>query len=82
MKIQVKLFAAARQLAGELEHVELELPEGATVADLRQELSRAVPAITTLLPLAMIAMDAEYVADDTKLLANVEIACIPPVSGG
>ncbi len=82
MKIQVKLFAAARQLAGELEHVELELPEGATIADLRQELSRAVPAIATLLPLAMIAMDTKYVADDTKLLANVEIACIPPVSGG
>jgi molybdopterin synthase sulfur carrier subunit len=82
MIISVKLFAAARQLAGEVEQVELDLPDDANVADLRRELALAVPALAPLLPLAMIAMDTEYVGDDTKLIAGVEIACIPPVSGG
>jgi len=81
MTCTVKLFAAARQLAG-AEEVTIELPEGATVAELRAALAEAHPALAELLPSAMIAVNTSYVANDAVVAAGSEIAVIPPVSGG
>ena len=81
MKVTVQLFAAARQLA-EVERLELELPPGANVADLRARICENFPALRSLLTGAMFAIDAEYAADDTPITQDSEIACIPPVSGG
>ena len=81
MRVTVKLFAAARQLADQQE-VALEVPSGATVGKMRELLQKEVPALGSLLPHAMFAVDEEYVTDEVCLSANTEIACIPPVSGG
>jgi len=81
VKVEVKLFAVARQVA-EHDKVEICLPEGATVGRLRRELGYQIPALVSLLPHMMIAVDAEYADDDRPLRAGEEIACIPPVSGG
>ena len=81
MKVQVRLFAAARQADGQ-DRLELELPEGATVADLRRELSGRIPELSDLIRRAMFAVDTEYAADDRTLPCDAEVACIPPVSGG
>ena len=81
MKVAVKLFAAARQLAG-AEEVVVEVTEEATIADLRAALVLQHPPLTPLLNHALFAMDADYVTDATRVTPSAEIACIPPVSGG
>jgi molybdopterin converting factor subunit 1 len=81
MRINVKLFAAARELAGG-ESIEIELPTEATVARLRQELMERLPGARDLLARSMFAIDCEYAAEDKGIEPSAEIACIPPVSGG
>lgn len=81
MKISVKLFAVARQLAGR-DLVEVEVPEGATVGQVRAELVRACPPLGPWLAKMRIAVNAEYAKDDAPVTATCDVACIPPVSGG
>jgi molybdopterin converting factor subunit 1 len=80
-EIDVRLFAGAKQRVG-AERVTLQLAAGATVAQLRQELSERHPELAELLPRTLFAIDCDYVADSRVLTGVQEIACIPPVSGG
>jgi molybdopterin converting factor small subunit len=81
MRIQVKLFAAARE-AADGESIEIELPIGATVAGLRVALMERLPKSRDLLARSMFALNCEYARDESKIPANADVACIPPVSGG
>ena len=81
MQINVKLFAAARQYCGR-EDVTVELGEVATVRDLRATLASDYPALVEILPASMIAINHDYATDDRNINAGVEVALIPPVSGG
>ena len=81
MLIEVKMFALAKDLAGG-PTVTLELPDEATVADLRRALAETVAELAPLLPRMMIAVGGEFAADDQVLQPNHEVACLPPVSGG
>jgi molybdenum cofactor cytidylyltransferase len=79
--VRVRLFAMAKDLAGRAE-IDVELPEGRTVADLRVALASALPALGPLWPKVLIAIDEEYADDNTLISAGTRIAVIPPVSGG
>ncbi len=81
MQVRVRLFAIAHQLAGESETV-LELPEAATVGELRRQLAQQKPALQDILGFCAFAVSGEYADDTTKLSAQAEVACLPPVSGG
>ena len=81
MLIRVKLFAAMRDLTGD-EVAAVELPDGATVGDLRRELAKQLPLARTLLTRSAIAINHEVVENDYPLQATDEVAAIPPVSGG
>jgi molybdopterin converting factor subunit 1 len=81
MKVQLRFFALARELA-ETGDAILEVPDGATVADVRLAISRRWPALTALSSQVMIAVNSQYASDSTKVAADAEIAFIPPVSGG
>ncbi len=81
IKLEVRLFALAKERAG-CTTVEIELPRGACVADLRAALGHRLPALAPLLPRTMIAVDEEYAADDWVLAPGSRVAVIPPVSGG
>jgi sulfur-carrier protein len=81
MRVNVKLFAAARELAGG-DTLEIDLPAGATVANLRETLMERLPRATDLLARSMFAIECDYASDDQRLQPSAEIACIPPVSGG
>jgi MoaE-MoaD fusion protein len=76
MHVRVRLFAALRERAGTGE-LDLELPEGARVADAIAQLREVADGV----PVVM-AINHEYAADDTELRAGDELALIPPVSGG
>ncbi len=81
MRVELQLFAVARQRAGQ-PSITLELTEPATVADLRGALAEACPALAPLIPNLMIALDAEYASDADVIRPGAEVAAIPPVSGG
>jgi molybdopterin converting factor subunit 1 len=76
--VRVLLFAALRDAAGP--SVEVSLPAGATVRELRAELARVLPA--ALLARSAIAVNHEYADDSREVRAGDEVAVIPPVSGG
>jgi MoaE-MoaD fusion protein len=76
MRVRVRLFAALRERAGTGE-LDLDLPEGATVADALQELDPLAGG----LPLVL-AVNREYADRAQRLAPGDELAAIPPVSGG
>jgi len=77
----VHLFAGARELVG-APTVSAELPNGATVADLRQALLQVNPELAALLARSRIAVNHEFAEDSAVVPEGAEIALIPPVSGG
>lgn len=81
MKLDVRLFAQARDLAG-AERVSVELPENGTVAALRAALAEQYPHLAPLTRHLLIAVGVDYVSDKTELKPGDELACFPPVSGG
>ena len=72
----MRLFAGLRELAG-TRATEVELPEGATAADVWPAL-----ALGDEPPGLLIAVNKTYAARDSVLAAGDEVALIPPVSGG
>lgn len=81
MTVRVHLFARARQLAG-CDQIEVELPSGGTIGQLRVEIERGWPQLAGFLPSCLFAVDANYANDTTVLSPQAAVACIPPVSGG
>ena len=81
MKVKVRLYALAKERAG-CSEIELELPDGATVADLKRAITVNFDALGPMVPSMMIALNAEYANDTDRIPLNAEIAAIPPVSGG
>jgi molybdopterin converting factor subunit 1 len=81
MTTTMKLFAAAREMSGAAE-IELELPAGATIADVKRTLAQMFPQMAGLLSRSVIARNQEYALDTDVVAASDELAVIPPVSGG
>jgi molybdopterin converting factor subunit 1 len=81
MKVRVKLFAAARELAGRSE-LELDVDDPARVADIRHAIERAHPELQKIVRHALWAVDAKYAGDQTPVSERSDVALIPPVSGG
>jgi molybdopterin converting factor subunit 1 len=76
MRVQVRLFAALRERAGSGER-ELELPEGASAADVWSALDLGEE------PAGLVfAVNRAYTGRDQPLAEGDEVALIPPVSGG
>ncbi len=76
MRVNVRLFAVLRERAGS-GSFELDLDEGATVADA----IRALEPVAGQMPFRM-AVNREYASDSTPIAEGDELAAIPPVSGG
>ena len=74
MVVTVRLFAGLRERAGS-DRVQIELPEGARVADLLAAMDVAPRS-------CVVAINREY-ADASALVSEAdEVALVPPVSGG
>lgn len=80
MHLSVRLFASAREAVG-ASAISLDLPSGATVASLVEELRSSYPLLSSL-PELVISVNFEYASGDTRLQERDEVALIPPVSGG
>jgi molybdopterin synthase catalytic subunit len=76
MRVNVRLFAGLREQAGTSER-ELELPEGARLADVWAPLDLGEEPDGLLY-----AVNKEYAPSERRLSEGDEVALIPPVSGG
>jgi molybdopterin synthase catalytic subunit len=76
VQVRVRLFAGLRERAGAPE-IELELPDGARVADALERMR----GLTDGVPVVM-AVNHEYADAGARLQPGDEVALIPPVSGG
>jgi MoaE-MoaD fusion protein len=72
--VTVRLFAALRERAGS-DRVQIELPEGARVADLLAAMEVAPRS-------CVVAINREYADAGTLVREDDEVALVPPVSGG
>jgi molybdopterin synthase catalytic subunit len=81
MRVRVQLFAVAREVAA-CDELAVEAADGATIADVKNVVLAAVPALDGILAHARWAVDAEFVPDDHRVTEQSDIALIPPVSGG
>jgi len=81
MRCEVLLFAHLADAVGS-KRLEIDLADGATVADALADLGRAHPSIAALADRIAVAVDERYVTPDTPLSDGRTIALIPPVSGG
>lgn len=81
MKIRLFAFASAGDALGTSE-MDLDLPPGSRVADLRDRLDRDHPGLGPLWPRLAVAVDGRVVSGDEPLTEGAEVALLPPVSGG
>jgi sulfur-carrier protein len=81
MLLNIRLFARAKDLAGS-ETISVEVPDSATVGDLRSSLQEQFPALKPLIPHLHVAIGTDYANDAAPLSVSQSISCFPPVSGG
>lgn len=81
MQVRARFFASHRERIGR-DRWEVELPEGATVADLIARVGEQFPELRPLLGIARYAVNREYAGGETVLRQGDEVAFVPPVAGG
>jgi molybdopterin converting factor subunit 1 len=81
MNVQVKLFATLKDRAGS-NHVNVDLPDDATVSTLLDRLAQTQPKLAPSLPTCLVAINQEFAFGATPIRSGDEVALFPPVSGG
>jgi sulfur-carrier protein len=81
MNVHVRLFAGLRGLVGDRD-VALTLPDGTTVASLRDRLADEYPMLAPLMPTLVVAVSEEVQPLDRVLRDGELVDLIPPISGG
>ena len=81
MNIRLLAFASAGDALGTTE-MDVEMPEGSRIADLRARLDAEHPKLQALWPRLAVAVDGRVVTPDEPLTSGAEVALLPPVSGG
>jgi molybdopterin converting factor subunit 1 len=81
MRVNVRLFARLRELAGASEFA-WEMPDGATVRDVWERLAGEFPAMAGHERSMSSAVNADYSRMSARLQDGDEVAFLPPVSGG
>ena len=79
--MKIRLFGITREIVGQSHILMPDNTAIVTVADLKLWLFDQYPLLKQLKSLA-IAVDHAYAEDDAPLGAEMEVALIPPVSGG
>ena len=81
MRVNVRLFARLRELAGAGE-LSRDVPVSATVADVWDAIVRDYPSMAPYAASISCAVNAEYARMSSTVNDGDEIAFLPPVSGG
>jgi molybdopterin synthase catalytic subunit len=81
MTVSVRLFARYREAAGR-DRIDVELPEGGTVAAAWAAVEERFPVLASYRPFTLFAVGSDYVDEDRPLQPGEELCLFPPVSGG
>ena len=81
MAVSILFFATLKQRAG-CERMELDLPAGATVSELKNLLALRLPDLQPALPSALVSINREFAFATDPVPAGAEVGLFPPVSGG
>ncbi|PIE80470.1 MAG: molybdopterin converting factor [Chloroflexi bacterium] len=81
MKLEIKLFATFKDLAGQ-DTIQVTVASPATVDTLKTAVAAAYPALKPALSTTLVSVNKTFAFPETKLQADDEIAMFPPVSGG
>ena len=81
MQVRLLFFATLKDIVG-ARQMQLEVPAGATVADVLTHLESAYPRIKDYRPVVLTAINEEYVNQQAPVHDGDEVALFPPVSGG
>src|SRR5262249_16282013 len=81
MRIRVLLFGVLKDIY-ERSSEELDLPTGATLADVLEHYRQAAPEQRTLFPVLALSVNQQYAQITHALREGDEVALLPPVSGG
>jgi MoaD family protein len=79
--VRVQFYAQLRELVG-VHELELQLPDGATVRDLLEQVYVQRPALRGHDKNILIGAGLEFVDRNYKLKSGEEISIMPPVQGG
>ena len=79
--VSVKLYAGLQGLVGKRD-VELSLPAGATVEQLRHKIVEEYPVLEALINTLVVAIDEEMVPVEQVLRDGEKVELIPPIAGG
>lgn len=80
-RIKVLFFANFRERVG-ARQVEVSLPSGSQVSDLKARLVVDYPSLVQAMGSALIAVNRQFAFDEDVLPEGAEVAIFPPVSGG
>jgi molybdopterin converting factor small subunit len=81
IRVTMRFFAQYAELLG-IQRLDVELPEGATVADAISALRREVPAAGQLPERPLAARNLTHVLSTQGLSDGDELALLPPLAGG
>jgi molybdopterin converting factor subunit 1 len=81
LRVKVLFFGRVRELTGVTEEA-VELPKGATLADLFGLYTTRYPRLADFRSSLVASRNQEFAAWDTPLSCGDDIAFLPPVSGG
>jgi molybdopterin converting factor subunit 1 len=81
MKVKVLFFATIRDIVGEKE-IEITLPEGSQVRDLKTALIERYPQAEQAMPTMLTSVNHVFSDGKTELSDGAEVAFFPHVSGG
>jgi len=80
--ISVVFFANFRQVTG-VKQIEMEMPPGATVGDVKQELLKQYPRLRTHFHnMSTVVNKHTVILDADPLPENAELILMPPLGGG
>ena len=81
MAVSILFFATLKQRAG-CDRMELDLPDGATVSEMKNLLALRLPDLQPALPSALVSINREFAFATDPVPAGAEVGLFPPVSGG
>jgi molybdopterin converting factor small subunit len=79
--VNVKLFAGLQALVGK-PAVELALPPGATIGQLRDKMVEEYPVLEAFISTLVCSVNEEMVEPDHVLADGEKVELIPPIAGG
>jgi molybdopterin converting factor subunit 1 len=80
-RIKVLFFATLKERAG-VKEASLDMPEDATVKDLKTHLEHEFAGLGQALETALVSINREFALENELLPGGAEVAFFPPVSGG